>query len=114
MSNIDPFTPSLRHPSRESGRFFSLLLDAADADEVVRTKGGRTTEARLRIGVQLLFKIFGLEAERPDEFYTFVESGGLDELYREYRRLRKTSIGGDCRRPSNDICSTFSNESGRH
>jgi hypothetical protein len=92
MSNIDPLIPSLRRSSRESNgpfHYYAAHLDGADADEVARTKVDVLRKHAFELGFNSLFEVFGLEAKMSDEFYTFVESGGLEELYREYRRLRK-------------------------
>src|SRR5271169_1161665 len=92
MNNIDPLTPSLRRSDRDSNdpyHYYAAHLDGADADEVARTKVDVLRKRAFELGFNSLFEVFGLEAKMSDEFYTFVESGGLEELYREYRRLRK-------------------------
>jgi len=92
MINIDPSTSSLRRSSRVSNgvyHYYAAHLDGADADEIARTKVDILRKRAFELGFNSLFEVFALEAKMSDEFYTFVESGGLGELYREYRRLRK-------------------------
>lgn len=92
MNNIDHLTPSLRRSTRESNgvyHYYAAHLDGADADEVTRTKVDMLRKRAFELGFNSLFEVIGLEAKMSNEFYTYVESGGLEELYREYRRLRK-------------------------
>jgi len=91
-NNIDSFTPSLRRSSRESTNvyhYYAAHLDGADADEIARTKVDVLRKRAFELGFNSLFEVIGIEAKMSDEFYTYVESGGLEALYREYRRLRK-------------------------
>jgi hypothetical protein len=88
MNNIDPLTLSLRHFNRRSNNvyyYYTTHLNNINTDEIVRIKVNILQKRAFELRFNFLFKMIELKTKISDEFYIYIESDDLEELYRKYQ-----------------------------